>query len=201
MSSSQTFIAGSGVNNNSGGVVAWSGPSNITASNNTYATAALTSSSTTSQYLYAQDFGFEINGMAIIEGIIVSIERKASLASAIKDSQIYLLKAGTYHGNNKSVGAYWSTTEGSDTFGSPTDLWGSSLLPEDVRSSSFGVMIQAQYENAYLTPATAYVDSVEMTIYYTEPTVYYGTTEVKRIFRGTAEIRNLAKGSTELPRQ
>lgn len=201
MSSSQTFIAGAGTNNTSGGVVAWSNPGNITASNNTYATSALTSSSTTSQYLYAQDFGFEINGMAILEGIIVSIEKKASLSSAIKDAQIYLLKNGSYHGDNKAIGTPWSTTEGSVSYGSPTDLWGSSLLPEDIRDSNFGVLVQAQYENAYLTPATAYIDSIEITIYYTEPTIYYGGTQVKRIFRGTAEIRNLAKGSSELPRQ
>lgn len=201
MSSSQTFIAGSGTNNTSGGVVAWSNPGNIVASNNTYATAALTSSSTTSQYLYAQDFGFEINGMAILEGIIVSIEKKASLANAIKDSQVYLLKSGVYHGDNKAIGSTWSATEGSITYGSPTDLWGSSLLPEDIRDSTFGVFIQAQYENPYLTPATASIDAIEMTIYYTQPTVYYGTTEIKRIFRGEAEIRNLAKGSLELPRQ
>jgi hypothetical protein len=62
-------------------------------------------------------------------------------------------------------------------------------------------MIQATYQNAYFTPATAYVDAIEMTIYYEQPKLYYGTTEVKRIFFGSAEVRKIAYGSTVLPSQ
>jgi hypothetical protein len=205
MSSSQTFIAGSGISSSLGGSftgTAWTSPGNITASDNTYASVTLNGTSAiSSECLVAQDFGFEINGMATILGIVVNVERKASANGYIRDNSVYLIKNGNYHGNNKSVGTYWTTTEGDAVYGSPTDLWGSSLLPEDIRSPTFGFMIQATYQNAYFTPATAYVDAIEMTIYYEQPKLYYGTTEVKRIFFGSAEVRKIAYGSTVLPSQ
>ena len=205
MSSSSAKSAGTGESSSLLGAftgTAWTNPGNITSSNNAYATVVLNgTSATTSEVLLATNFGFEITGMGTILGIVASFERKASLSDHIKDGAIYLIKNGNYHGNNKSLGSYWTTTEGVVSFGSPTDLWGSSLLPEDVRATNFGVMIQCTYQNAYFTAATASVDHIEMTIHYEEPAVYYGGTRVKRIFRGTAEVRKASYGSTILPSQ
>jgi hypothetical protein len=179
---------------------AWTGTGNIVSSNNVYATVNLDGTNTSSQSLLATNFGFDfnINGLATINGIVVSFERKASLASRIKDNAIYLLKNGAHHGNNKSAGAYWSTTEGTVSFGSPSDLWGSSLLPEDIRADNFGVMIQVAYQNAYSNTTTAYIDHVKITVHYTAPAIYYGTTPVGRIFIGSTEVRKVAYGSSLL---
>ena len=199
---SQTNIAGSGISSTLGGTyngVAWSNPGNIISSNNVYATASLSFTNTLSQALLAQDFGFDISGLATINGIIASFERKASADNYIKDDDIYLIKNGSIYGNNKSIGAFWSSSEGTVSFGSPSDLWGGTFLAEDINNSQFGVMINAEYQNAYNTTALGYVDKVEITIYYSEPSIYFGTTRIKRIFSQNTEITNLNFGSLLLP--
>lgn len=203
--SSQVEIANSGISSSFSGAFSgkvWTSPNEIIANDGTYASVSLDgTTNTTSECLVAKDFGFEVNGMGTIKGIVVSIDRKASDDDYIKDNAIYLVKGGNYTGNNKSGGAYWSSSEGVVSFGSPTDLWGASLLPEDVRSPDFGFMIQATYQNAYMTPATAYVDYMQITLYFEEPNVFYDGIAVKRIFFGNAEVRKVYDGGTILPSQ
>lgn len=201
--SSQVEIANSGISSSFSGAFGgrvWTSPGEIDANDSSYASVTLDGTTyTSSECLVAKDFGFEVNGLGTVKGIVVSIKRKASDDDYIKDNAIYLVKGGNYTGNNKSGGAYWSSSEGVISFGSPTDLWGASLLPEDVRGPDFGFMIQATYENAYMTPATAYVDYIQITLYFEEPNIFYGGTAVKRIFFGDAEVRTVYDGDTLIP--
>jgi hypothetical protein len=199
---SQTNIAGSGTSSNFGGTyngVAWINPGNITSSDNVYTTASLSFTNTLSEALVAKNFGFDIAGFGTIDGIIASFERKASIDNYIKDDDVFLIKNGSIYGNNKSAGAFWSSSEGTVSFGSPSDLWGGTFSPGDINSSEFGVMINAQYQNAYNTTAIAYVDKIEITVYYSEPSIYFGTTKIKKIFSENVEITKLNFGSLTFP--
>ena len=203
--SSQVEIANSGISSSFSGAFGgrvWTSPGEIDANDSSYASVTLDGTThTSSECLVAKDFGFEVNGLGTIKGIVVSVDRKASGDDYIRDNAVYLVKDGNYTGNNKSIGTYWSSSEGVVSYGSPTDLWGASFLPEDIRSPDFGFMIQATYQNAYLTPATAYVDYIQITLYFEEPNVFYDGVAVKRIFFGNAEVRKVYDGGTILPSQ
>lgn len=197
-----TENAGSGATGTISGFsgVAWSNPGNITASDNSYATALLSNTNTSSASLEATNFGFNVPLHSTIDGVLCTFERKASTASTIRDNHTHLIHNGSTISTN-FIGAplFWSTTEGDVTFGSPTDTWGATLTSNIVNSSSFGVLIDAQYYSAYAGTATAYVDRVYITVYYTLnfmckwgsstiSSIKYGTTSVAKIYYGTTRV-------------
>lgn len=196
--------AGSGATGTIGGFTgqAWTSPGSITASDNAYASVTLSSSVLTSQTLQATNFSFGIPPYSVVNGIVVGFERKASTLNTIRDNHIYLIKNGSLLGNNKvAAPAYWSTTEGVVSFGGPADKWGATLTASDINDSTFGVLIDAQWYSAYGAAETAYVDSIEMTVYYDGfacgwtgngatgvSSVYYGTTLITQIYYGTTRV-------------
>ena len=199
---SSTQNAGTGTSGTIGGFsgVVWSNTGNITYSDNSYTTASLTDTNTTSQALQATNFGFNIPLHSTIDGVLCSFERKASADSVIRDSHVYLIYNNSTIGNNKITSpAYWLTTEGDVTFGSPTDSWGAGLSAELVNSSSFGVLIDAQYYSAYAGTETAYVDRIYMTVYYTVNFLTkFGSSNVSKIYYGSTEVSKVYYGSTRV---
>ncbi len=155
------------------GTYTWGSPDNSKVSDNTYSSVSwsLTGIFYT-YYLKATNFGFAIPSGATINGVTVSIERKASHSASsrrVNDSIIKLVKGGTVSGDNKSAGAQWPTTEATDTFGGASDLWGLTLTDTDVNDSTFGVVLSAQI----LKPvgkglSSGSVDFISITITYTE---------------------------------
>jgi len=195
-----TKIAGRGVN--SGPTAAWVNTNNITASNNTYATVSLSYGSVpteVSSFLRADQFGFDIPEFSTIDGIIATVERKASSASTIIDYAVQPLKNGSVPAGyeDKSVGGSWSTTEGSVTYGSATDLWGVTWTPDDINNTGTGFAIRCEYTPAYGS-ATAYVDAMYMTVYYTLNGIKFGTTSVGRVYHGSTKIKAIYHGSTQI---
>lgn len=201
MSSTQKN-AGSGASGTIGGFtgVAWSNPGNITASDGSFATANLSNINTTSQALQATNFGISLPYHSTIDGIVCTFDRKASIANTIRDSHVYLIHNNGLIGSNKvAAPAYWSTVQGDVSFGGPGDKWGATLTSSIVGSSSFGVLIDAQYYSAYSGTETAYVDRVYMTVYYTTnflcgwgggtiSKIYYGSTQVAKVYYGTNRV-------------
>lgn len=194
--------AGSGASGTIGGFtgVAWSNPGNISLSDNTYTTAALSNLNTTSQALQATNFGFNVPLHSTIDGIVCEFERKASASSVIRDSHIYLIYNNNVLGNNKvSAPAYWLTTESDVSFGSAADTWGAGISAEVVNSSSFGVLIDAQYYSAYTGTETAYVDRIRMTVFYTINFLCkFGSTNIISIKYGSTAIAKVYYGSTRV---
>ena len=192
-------VAGRGVN--SGPTADWANPGNIVSSNNVYASVSLTYGSVTtsvSDYIRADYFYFDIPAMATINGIVGTVERYASSASTIRDYAIQALKNGTAVATNKSVGTYWSTTEGSVSYGSPTDLWGTTWTPDDINNLTSGFAIRCEYTPGY-GGASAYVDAMSMTVYYTDTdNLKYGTTSAIRVYYGTTEIKAVYYGTTQI---
>jgi len=167
------------VDDSSVGTVVWSNPSYAGPSDNQYATASIAAKAGTlySHYLKCTNFGFTIPVGATINGVVVTVERKASVSANANYAIDYVLKItnGVTTGTNKAnTGTKWPTTEGTASYGSSTDLWGLSLTYSDVNNSGFGVLLQIKLYSATSNGAavTAYVDSIQVTVYYTASTTY-----------------------------
>lgn len=147
----------------SGGTgTAWSNPTNSYSNNATYATSTLTS---TTESLYLKGFGFTIPSNAVVDGIIVQIDKKASATNKIQDHTISLLNNTTVFGSNRANTTFWPTSDILVSYGSSTDLWGSNtttLTPTLINSANFGVSIRAKAGSS----VTASIDYASILIYY-----------------------------------
>lgn len=151
------------VNDTSLGSAAWSDLNNAAASDNLYAYAVL-GGNTTSYYLKATGFGFTIPDNATIDGIVVEVERSAS-GFYVRDARVYIVKGNALTGTNKANSTPWPSTDTYQTYGSPTDLWGTTWTPADINSTGFGVAISVLNQDTNI--AQAYIDHIRITVYYT----------------------------------
>jgi hypothetical protein len=148
------------------GTTAWTNPGNVTASDNSRATCALTSGQTTRR-LWCTDFDFSIPSGATIDGIEVSVERSyTGSISGDSDHTIQLTKdAVTLVGSNKAAAGTWPlTTDGIATYGGAADLWGTTWNDTEINATTFGVVVRAQAGAS----TTFRVDHVTITVTYTE---------------------------------
>jgi hypothetical protein len=158
--------AASAVDDGSTGSVAWSSPANGKMSDDAYATAGLTSQ--TSHYLKLTGFGFAIPTGSTITGVSVSVERiKTGSSQDVRDASVKLVKASSVVGTEHAdAGTTWPyLADGTASYGSGSDLWGTTLSPADVNGSGFGVAVSAQ--NLSATGSFAKIDSVSITVTYT----------------------------------
>jgi hypothetical protein len=170
----ETLDPSQGPNNGSSfsgsGYNPWTNPSNAQYSDQIYASNDLPPGGV-SAYLSAQGFGFSIPAGATITGILLEIERRGSSDySYIYDYHVYLLKAGSAAGSDKAkTSVEWPGAESYATYGSSSDLWGTSWSPSDINDSGFGAEIKASNHHGS-TYCYAYVDHIRITVYYTIPT-------------------------------
>ena len=147
----------------------WTNTNNALTDNAQDASATNNSSGNT-QYLYLRGFGFAIPVGAVIDGLIVTLDKHAS--GTVTDSRISLVNTTSSQGSNKTNSGNWPAIEATSTYGSATDLWGNTsgtITPTMVNSANFGIRVRA---NLGTSNATAYVDVATMKIYY-----HTGTTE------------------------
>lgn len=151
-----------GTTDANGGTVIWSGPASAQTSNNIYATTI--PNATKSYRLKATGFGFVIPPSASIQGVKVRVERREGPFSGdlIEESEISLIVNGMVDGSNKAANPTWTTSDTYYTYGGETDLWGLGLTPSNINSSNFGVSIQLSGN----VNETAYIDHIEITVYY-----------------------------------
>lgn len=162
------------------GSVAIANPSNAAASDNAYATAVLLLNQI-SQYLQVTNFALAIPIHSKIDGIVVEIERNGSLLSAIVDSVVKLyLPNNSLGSTNQASGTAWPTSDAYATYGSATDTWGQSLTAIQVNDPNFGVVISA----SAALGATASIDHVRMTVYYSQFSIPTGAFNGPRLAVG-----------------
>lgn len=152
---------GTGADDATVGTVAWSGPGNITSSDNILSSAT-TGGSAITHYLKGTNCSFSVPATSFISGVVVEIERHLQGAGATTDSSIKLVKNGTIQGNDKSAGAGWPGTDAYASFGSSSDTWGLSLTPADVNASDFGAVVSASINGL---AQFAIVDHMRITVY------------------------------------
>lgn len=177
--------AGSGADGG-GGSVAWTNPNNITVAGQ-YASAAtfVKGTSLNTDYLNATNFRFNLPSSTIsVNGIQVQVSEYGSQrtdqcfdSTDTTDNGVYLLKAGSIVGSNHAAAGDWPTTQGTVTYGSSTDTWGTSWAYTDINSSNFGLAISANFSSYLLDTATcsnylslylvADIYSVNITVWYT----------------------------------
>lgn len=180
--SSVTKYPSTGADDSSIGSLAWASPGNIIASDNTYATAtASQGTGVYTHYLKATNFGFAIPSGATINGIVVTIERKANYSiddRNVVDNVVRLVKGGVVSGNNKAdTSTYYPTVDGLAQYGGATDLWGLTFTPADINSSNFGVVLSC-YLNNIAGGVIASVDAISITVYYTEAVYKDGSASI-----------------------
>jgi len=138
------------------------------AADSAFATVVL-SPSQISHYLVASGMNFALPPQSIITGIEVSVTRRegTSAYGAIKDRSIKIVKGGTISGTEHSTGAVWgNTTATTVTYGSSTDLWGTTWTPADINAATFGAAIAVTEISSRGASETAYIDNITITVHY-----------------------------------
>ena len=151
----------------------WTSPTRAQARDASYATVAFTTSTAVlySGNLTGLSWGFAIPNDAVITGITVRIGPRFSSSSSapgIYDRYLYLMKSNVIVGNNKAnTGTQWGITPGINvTYGSSTDLWGTTWAPSDINSATFGVLFAVKKASNQATARTGSVDFINITVYY-----------------------------------
>lgn len=163
-----------------GGSVAWSTPSNATASNNTYATALLNGNG--SHWLWCTNFGFtssDIPEGATITGIKVRFERKQSnpFEGGIDTAYFKVIISNTEAGNQKTQSGTWPTSDlTSNEVGGTGDVWGTSITQSDCVATNTGIAVAGS--DIGFAGTTGSIDTVEIAFEYEEEV----SSERRRLF-------------------
>src|SRR5207342_1501550 len=121
--------------------VGWSGATAafLTTSDSSYATYSMTGNSVSGTLDVKGQFNSpaanNIPATAIIRGIQVEIVRKAS-GTSVDDEDVLLMKAGSTNGiTDHASGTDWGTSDGTVTYGSATDLWGTTWTAAQINDA------------------------------------------------------------------
>ena len=144
----------------------WSSPGNITADDGARAFIDGYDSDEFERTLRSHTYGFTIPGGATIEGIELIVERRNDSGSGVRDDVIRLAKAGTAVGTNKSTAVIWPSSYTTITYGSPTDLWGTTWTPAEINAAGFGATLNPLNTG---NAENAHVDYHRILVYYTVP--------------------------------
>jgi Tfp pilus assembly protein PilX len=144
----------------------WTNPGFVGASDNQRATTVLAAGAQSAN-LDATSFGLTIPANAQLTGITASVERGASSSNYIGDVDVYLLKNGSPVGTDHATTPDWGSADAIRTYGTTTDLWGTTWTPADVNASNFGLRLKV--DNDAPGNITASVDHVQLTVYYSLP--------------------------------
>ena len=184
------------------GTVAWTTPSNATALDGTYTTAALNGS--TSHYLKCTNYGFAVPTNGIVIGVEVMVyARTDDVAGAVDTvfTNVRLVDSSdVFVGINQAASEVALKNSGSGTsdpfsffFGGSGDTWGTLLTPAIVNDADFGVGIAVR--ETLSSAETVGIDVVAMTVYYKVGTDFVSVTKSP-----TKALQVLgAEGSSSVP--
>tara|TARA_Y100001973_G_C5150294_1_gene307715 strand:+ start:297 stop:1148 length:852 start_codon:yes stop_codon:yes gene_type:complete len=181
---------GTVVNVGSGGMstVAWSNPTNAqTCDNGSFATQSfMVGMAGSADQLKATNFGFSIDSGDTIDGIIVTIQKKAQ--NIIRDAEVFILNGdgsgGTGSTNKADTGTNWPTSEASVTYGTSSEKWGETWTPAKINSSNFGVILKVGgHSTGFGTTDIASVDCIQITVHSSSAS---GTTSVSSVITQVA---------------
>lgn len=158
-------LAGTGADDSTLGTVVWNNPGNITANDGSCSECGSVMYTGETHYLKATNFGFSIPSGATINGITVVINRASTLI-IVQDRTLKIIKGGSFVGSNLWSAAYWPPTLTSKTYGSSSELWGTSWSYADINASDFGVGLTVA-SGSFKSAGRGKVDYIEITIDYT----------------------------------
>jgi len=165
---------GTAANVANGGYYAWVDAFNIKADDTSSATCLTNGNAdkNPTDYLTATNFGFtssDIPSGATINGIEFVINRQGSEANSQYDYQLYMLKAGTQHGDNLASATKWPTSLADATYGGSTNLLGGTWAQTDIVGvSNFGFQLAIKNHIPSDVGEFTSVEHVKLRVYYTE---------------------------------
>lgn len=145
----------------------WTNAAAASSAGLSFASAAISVSgngATNSQCLNATGFKFSIPATAKILGIQVSAIAYESVTGAPVSFRAQLLNNGGAVGVAQSFNVLKSPNR--YTAGAWNSLWGTSLTPAQINQGSFGVSLQAALNTTTTESVKAYVDDVQITVFY-----------------------------------
>lgn len=159
---------GAGADSAAVGTLAWSNTGNVTALDGAYAQSAVGVGTT--HYLKSSAFAPPVPANAVILGIQATSWHSQDTTTNAVENSIRLTKAGTPTGTDKSTGAAWGGPGAAvaKTWGSATDLWGTTWTAADINDPGFGLAESAAQPGG----RAVYVDSAVIKVWYTLPTQY-----------------------------
>jgi len=154
----------------------WSGLANVSASDNSRASATVPNvvGSSTTDFLNCafSNLASAIPADATIDGVEVRVEGYFSstmftgMRASLCSDSVGTALSGTSAKTNSGFPVGSSTNEAYATFGGDGDLWGgSSISVSDLASSAFRLPVRAVFQTG--AGATAYVDHAQIRVYYT----------------------------------
>jgi|GEM_PF-3954139 len=156
----------------------WLNPNNARMQNDIYASLTTNNSFWQTNYLQAQNFGFNIPAGSSILGIVAEVDRYATITTSIfpadvNDSQVRIIDAAgeIRNSDDESTGAAWPNidTDTYESYGGSTNTWGiADWTPAKINSSNFGVAIKARTSLNPLAVFNLFVDEIRITVYYLE---------------------------------
>lgn len=172
MASTGFTLASTAANENVSGGAIWQNPANALTDNGSIANSDPGSPGTTA-YLNITNFGFSLPSGALIDGVVVRIQRSEGNTNVnAVDHTVRLLVGGSRAGDNKAdTSTEWPTTDTNKDYGGASDLWGLSgtLTKAVVEASSFGISFRAQRLAGGGINTELDVDVVWINIYYSTP--------------------------------
>lgn len=138
-----------------------------------YATAQLTATGnffdSVSKYLWVSDLHFGLPSDAIIQGVSVSVVRRAGTAGFIHDTDVRLTSGTTATAVNEAdAGTLWGDAFTAANYGGAHDTWGMTWTPALINADTFGVLIAAQNTD-FAGAHAARIDTVVVTVTFSEP--------------------------------
>lgn len=150
------------------GTAVWSNPENAEADDSSNATAGVSAvSDTTTQYLKATGFGFDIPVDANISKVRVFFGRHTTGVGTVTDSAVRLVVGDVIGNEDGTVGTgsdTWSVNDPSQVDDYQFD--GDSLTASEVNAADFGVALSALLAPTLVTNLTALVDYVQIQVVY-----------------------------------
>jgi hypothetical protein len=159
--------ATAGADDNAVGAIAWTNPGNISASDDSYATAT-GSNNAISHFLKATNFAFTIPNGATINGIKVEIEMGLPDALTCQVSRVSIVKGGVIGATNRKADASLNigNVDGYKVYGGAAELWGDTWTAADINSANFGVALSVALDIGFDGAQQVGVDHVRITVYY-----------------------------------
>ena len=149
----------------------WLNPERVDASDDSRA-RALIDDFEISHYIKATNFNFSIPSNAIIEGIVVDVERKVdsnSSGSNETDAAVRIVKNGAIGSADRSTSSSYNLNDTNESHGSANDLWGAVWTAADINSNDFGAAVAVQKSNNASGNRTVAIDNIGIIVYYNIP--------------------------------
>ena len=151
--------------NSSIGSYTWLSPTNVYTANSTYAACGTfgPGGNKISYYEVATGFGFSIPAGATINGIFAEVKKSDSDGTSY-DQAVRIVKGGAIGSTDKASVVAWPSMQAYSSYGSSSDLWGTTWTYSDINASDFGLAIAAYSSSFAWSPV---IDHIRITVYYT----------------------------------